>query len=94
MRLEREAPRVRRSGLRGKEVRWAPTTAMSMVVVLVALLLAMVGWMDGRVDVCEDVENYWGVLDLYCRPYSRACEKPGENKAKWALRCRCRLEYI
>lgn len=41
--FEREAPRVSRSPLRGKLVRWAPTTAMSIVVVLVEALVAMEG---------------------------------------------------
>lgn len=42
------APRVRRSGLRGKEVRWAPTTAMSIVVAMVGCMVVLfVGGRNG-----------------------------------------------
>ena len=67
------APRVRRSGLRGKEVRWAPTTAMSMVAMVVwsLLLLAMVVW----VDVFGDVSEWW--MELF-----------GDNRGVFGLNVR------
>lgn len=44
---ERQAPRVRREGLRGKFERWAPTTAMSIVLGVVAVSWAIGKELDG-----------------------------------------------
>ena len=101
MRCEREASRVRRSMLRGKLERWAPTTARSMVVVVVVvwLLLAMVRWVDGLDGVWEGGGEFWLERIVVCLGFNAVhmvgvAKDPGRIWAFRRLRRRCKWDYV